>query len=133
MFKFHPLLPALWKKWVYIFCDYIEPIKHHQIGLGAGWHNPRIFWGDVIIMTPVCRVQVWDTLVLYILAFEKWPNRFSAWKYEENIEEKIANFHQSHWISLSWAMELKCIYSYFLKTHDFLQSILGILAANKHF
>ena len=28
---------------------------------------------------------------------------------------------------------LKCIYSYFLKTHDFLQSILDILAANKHF
>ena len=28
---------------------------------------------------------------------------------------------------------LKCIYSYFLKTHDFLQSILGILAADKHF
>ena len=30
-------------------------------------------------------------------------------------------------------LDLKCIYSYFLKTHDFLQSILDILAANKHF
>ena len=29
--------------------------------------------------------------------------------------------------------ELKCIYSYFLKTHDFLQSILDILAPNKQF
>ena len=30
-------------------------------------------------------------------------------------------------------VKLKCIYSYFFKTHDFLQSILDILAANKHF